>query len=144
LLGPLAETLSSYTRSELVELERRSRPSWSDLVRGLMNEEVMRAVRGIPLLNKPKLLIERRLPKMHARLRSRKQALGDGKIMRSPRNTNQPASWLADIFGPIEIEYSSAKARKILGWCPAVSLERGVAASSQWLRAMDILNDKRQ
>jgi predicted dehydrogenase/nucleoside-diphosphate-sugar epimerase len=144
LLGPLAETLPSYTRSELVELERRSRPSWSDLVRGLMNEEVMRAVRGIPLLNKPKRLIEKRLPKMHARLRSRKQTLRDGKIMCSPRNANQPPSWLADIFGPIEIEYSSAKARKILGWCPAVSLEGGVAACSQWLRAMDILTDKRQ
>ena len=64
LLGPMAETLPSYTRSELIEQERLSRPTWRDLVRGLMNDEVMHAVNGIPVLSNSKKFIEKRFSKI--------------------------------------------------------------------------------
>ena len=126
LLGPQAEALPSYTRSELIEQERLSRPTWRDLVRGLMNDQVMHAVNGIPVLSNSKKFIEKRFSKTYERMQSGRQALHDSSIAcASPPRV--PASWLADIFGPIEVEYSSAKAQKILGWRPIVPLETGIA-----------------
>ncbi len=49
-----------------------------------------------------------------------------------------PEPWLADIFGPFEVESSSAKAARILGWTPLVPLPAGLQASIQWLAAMGI------
>ena len=143
LLGTIAEALPSYTRSELIEQERLSRPTWRDLVRGLMNDEVMLAVNGIPVLSNSKKFVEKRFSKRYARMQSGRQALLDSGTMSAPQ-PRVPASWLADIFGPIEIEYSSAKAQKILEWYPIVPLETGIAISVQWLRAMDIPTDRPQ
>ena len=144
LLGPVAETLPSYSRSQLLEHERRTRPTWHDLLRGVMNDEVMRAVNGIPVLNKPKKFIEKRLPKVYTRMQAERQALRHNKDVPAAKpsvDDCSPAPWLADIFGPIRIEYSSAKARRILGWDPLVPLDTGLSASLNWLGAIGIVRD---
>ena len=146
LLGPTAELLPSYSRADLLEGERKSRPTWHDLLRGVLNDEVMRAVNGIPVLSAPKMFIAKRLPKAYGRIQAGRQMLRQTTITsatKSPAN-GAPAPWLADIFGPIKIEYSSAKARAVLGWEPLIPLDLGLAASANWLRSMHIIADFRR
>jgi nucleoside-diphosphate-sugar epimerase len=140
LLGSAADSLPSYTRAELLESERRRQATWRDLVRGLLNEEVMRAVNGIPWLAAPKRLVERRLAGTYSRMqiaRSQMRTAAPAAVA-SEKQSEPPPAWLADIFGPIEIEYSSAQARQVLQWVPLTSLESGLAASREWLRSTGI------
>jgi predicted dehydrogenase/nucleoside-diphosphate-sugar epimerase len=142
LLGPLANSIPSYSSAQLVDLERESQPSWRDLIRELMNDEVMRAVNGIPSLRGPKRFIERRLPKIYEHARAGRAAMrrGGGTTARERSPRVAPASWLANIYGPIDVEYSSERARRVLGWSPLVSLDAGLENSRSWLSAMGITN----
>jgi nucleoside-diphosphate-sugar epimerase len=140
LLGSAADSLASYTRAELLENERRRQATWRDLARGLMNEEVMRAVNGIPWLAAPKRLVERRLAGAYSRMQvaRSKTRTAAASAVAAEKKSEPPPVWLADIFGPIEIEYSSAKARQVLQWVPVTPLESGLAVSREWLRSIGI------
>jgi predicted dehydrogenase/nucleoside-diphosphate-sugar epimerase len=139
LLGAVADTLSSYTREELLEYEQRGRPGWRDLARALMNAEVMRAVNRIPALSAPKKFIERYLAGFYARAQSARRGMQESSSPAASGDSSaMPPAWLADIYGTFETEFTSAKAVNTLGWKPLVSLEAGLEASVQWLEAMGI------
>jgi hypothetical protein len=121
-------------------LERNSRPTWRDFVGALTNDEVMRAVNGIPVLRFPKRIIEKSFSGAYAWMQSRRREVrSQGEHNRNEASSRAaPAPWLADIFGPIGIEYSSEKAKRILGWRPIASLDDGIGETSAWLAAMNI------
>jgi hypothetical protein len=114
------------------------------LARGMMNDEVLRALNEIPVLSKPKKMVEKSFPNIYARLQVGRKAIRESRSIETwEASTNPvPPAWLADIFGPINIEYCSAKARRVLGWNPHVPLETGIAASRNWLHEMGIPSER--
>jgi nucleoside-diphosphate-sugar epimerase/predicted dehydrogenase len=131
LLDGYAETLPSFTCRQLVEIERSGRPGFRNLLRALTSDEIMKVLYGLPVIAVPKRFVARRLAPFYQRLKLTRQGL---QTPASAPPTVRPPSWLADIFGPIEIEFSSAKARDVLGWSPRVTLEEGIQTSIEWLR----------
>jgi nucleoside-diphosphate-sugar epimerase/predicted dehydrogenase len=131
LLDGYAETLPSLTRRQLVEMESSGRPGFRNLLQALTSDEMMTVINGMPVLAVPKRFAARRLAPFYQRLKLKRRAL---QAPASAAPLPRPPSWLADIFGPIEIEFSSAKARDVLGWSPVVTLEEGIQASIEWLR----------
>jgi nucleoside-diphosphate-sugar epimerase/predicted dehydrogenase len=145
LLSGYAEGLPSFTRQQLVEREKPNRAGFRDVVRVLTGDEMMGVVNRLPVLAAPKKLIEKRLTPLYGKLQKKRTALrmeGHSTVP-APGNSGGegPAAWLADIFGPIEIEYSSAKAREILGWQPRVTLEEGLEASIAWLKYLGLYRE---
>jgi predicted dehydrogenase/nucleoside-diphosphate-sugar epimerase len=138
ILGSLADTLPNYTGAELQAMESRRRAGVRELLQVLTNEEVMEVVNRVPILSAVKKRMERHLGGIYRRLqRKRKMWLAeDNGISESSRPI--PPAWLADIFGPIENVYSAAKARRVLGWLPRVSLEEGQQAAIDWLEILGI------
>jgi nucleoside-diphosphate-sugar epimerase/predicted dehydrogenase len=132
LLDGYAETLPSLTRRQLVDIECSGQPGFRDFLRALTNDEMMTVINGVPALAVAKRFAARRLAPSYQRLKLKRQALH--AVAASAPPILRPSSWLADIFGPIEIEFSSAKARDVLGWSPRVTLEEGIQASIEWLR----------
>jgi nucleoside-diphosphate-sugar epimerase/predicted dehydrogenase len=131
LLDGYAETLPSFTRRQLLDMERSGRPGLRDFLRALTSDEMMTVIRDTPVLAVSKRFVARQLEPFYQRLKLKRQAV---QASAPAPAILAPPSWLADIFGPIEIEFSSAKARDILGWSPMVTLENGIQASVEWLR----------
>ena len=139
LLERYAETLPSFTRRQLVEIERSGRPGFRDLLRALTSEEMMAVINGLPVLAVPKRFMAVRLATFYRRLQHKRRTLqAPVSASVSAHPICRPPVWLADIFGPSEIEYSSAKARDVLGWSSRVTLEEGTRASIEWLRYVDL------
>jgi predicted dehydrogenase/nucleoside-diphosphate-sugar epimerase len=139
LLGSLAEKVPSCTRQQILQMEKAARPGFRDLLSALTGPEIMRVVNGLPLLSTPKKLIENRFRKTYAKAQVARATL---RFQTNEANRGSakgvPPLWLADIFGSFATEYSSRKAREILGWTPLVSLEEGVRASRHWLGTLGL------
>lgn len=131
LLHGYTDTLPSLTRRQLVDMEHSDRPGFRNLLRALTSDEMMAVFNGMTVLAVPKRFVARRLAPFYQRLKLKRRAL---QAPGSASPIVRPPFWLADIFGPIEIEFSSAKARDVLGWSPRVTLEEGIQASIEWLR----------
>jgi nucleoside-diphosphate-sugar epimerase/predicted dehydrogenase len=131
LLDGYAENLPSFTRRQLVDMEHSGRPGFRNLLRVLTSDEMMTVFNGMQVLAVPKRFVAKRLAPFYQRLKLKRRAL---QAPASASPIVRPPSWLADIFGPIEIEFSSAKAKDVLGWSPRVTLEEGIQASIEWLR----------
>ena len=141
LLGSGASSLPSYTRAQLYEMEKRVQPGWRDLFRALASNDVMQIVNRIPALSVPKRLVRQRLGGLYHRaqeFRSR-ELQGDG--VETAEAPPIPPPWLAEVFGPMEIECSSERARKILGWSPIVDLHEGQQACIAWLQQIGVLEE---
>lgn len=135
LLGTYAEGLRSFPKRQLLEMEQGNRSSWRDLLRAITNEEVMLVANSLPALARPKKFIEKRLAGFYANVQGKRREMREGA--QAAANAPAPAAppaWLADIFGPLEIEYSAKKAESVLGWKPRVDLEEGLRASVDWLK----------
>jgi predicted dehydrogenase/nucleoside-diphosphate-sugar epimerase len=139
LIGPVANSLPSYTRAELEGLEKQNAPRLADLARALANDDVMRAVNSISVIASVKNAIVKRLPNLYARLQSARRAPAAVSIPVAD-SEKKPAgpSWLADLFGVQQIRYSAQRAKDVLGWTPLVSLSEGQAVSNHWLEALGI------
>jgi nucleoside-diphosphate-sugar epimerase len=136
ILGDHAEGLRSFTKQELQALEKQNQAGPRDLLRALTSDQMMSVVNRMPVLAGPKSLIEHRLAGFYRKMQSRRsglQATARPAAAAAAALPNPPV-WLADIYGPIEVEYSSAKAREILGWTPMVSLDEGTEISIEWLK----------
>lgn len=142
LLGANADRLPSFTKPELLEMERGNRAGARDLVRAITNDEVMRVVNSMPVLAAPKKAIEKRLSGFYGNLQSKRREMRAAADAQAGAPVAAPASWLADIFGPLDIEYSSAKAESALGWKPRVALAEGLEASVAWLKYIGIYSEK--
>jgi predicted dehydrogenase/nucleoside-diphosphate-sugar epimerase len=138
LLGNLAPTLKSYTTAELRARDRAQRAGLRDLMRALLCDEVMEVVNRMPMLAFPKKLVERYIAGIYRRLQKRRAAGRATNNRPTVPGSGTPPSWLADIFGPFDIEYSAAKAQRVLNWSPRIRLDEGQRASIDWLRSLGI------
>jgi nucleoside-diphosphate-sugar epimerase/predicted dehydrogenase len=132
LLDGYADTLPSLTRRQLEDMEHNNRPGFRNFLRALTNDEMMALFNGVPALSIAKRFMSTQLGPFYQWMKLKQRVL-QTTASTSPVAVTPP-SWLADIFGPIEIELSSAKARDVLGWSPRVALEEGIQASIEWLR----------
>jgi nucleoside-diphosphate-sugar epimerase/predicted dehydrogenase len=135
LLDGYAEILPSFTRRQLVDIESSCRPGFRDLLRVLASDEMVTVINGVTALAVAKRFVARRFAPSYQRMKLKRRGL---QARASVAPILRPPSWLADVFGPIDIELSSAKARKVLGWSPGVTLEEGIQASIEWLRYMGL------
>ncbi|MDP9171848.1 MAG: NAD-dependent epimerase/dehydratase family protein [Acidobacteriota bacterium] len=140
MLGSVADKIPSYTRQQALALEKAARPGFRDLIRALTGPDVMRVVNGLPLFSAPKKFIEKRFGGAYKKAQRARATLHSDKVEQSDRGVGgPPPSWMVDIFGPSTTEYSSAKAREILGWAPLVPLDEGVRACRWWLGTVGML-----
>jgi nucleoside-diphosphate-sugar epimerase len=134
ILGSRAESMRSFTKADLINLEKKDRPGMRGFLKALSNDEMMRTLNGMAGFSFAKRFVLNRMPGAYSRMQQLHGAL---QIRSSPAVSQvkliNPPVWLADIFGPINIEYSSEKAQRLLGWKPAISLEVGLTESAKWL-----------
>jgi predicted dehydrogenase/nucleoside-diphosphate-sugar epimerase len=137
LLGSAGDNLASFSREELVERNRPKPAGIKDIVHYFINDrELVTLLNKVPVLNSLKKLLFRYNSKFRDVLldMQRKPMVSCLK----QRDSSVPAVpvWLAEIFGPTKTMFSSEKAKKILGWRPFVSLEKGQRQTRQWLESV--------
>jgi predicted dehydrogenase/nucleoside-diphosphate-sugar epimerase len=137
LLGPAVDDLPSYTRAELDRLAGSRTPRLRDLGRAVVGSpEVWRVIRTNPRLSRIKTLARAALPTLTNRVKATRDA---STVMAHTSDRALPPPWLADLYGPASTRLSSAKARRVLGWDPAMDLDAGMAHSREWLRRIALL-----
>jgi len=138
MLGAGAANLQSYNRQQLQALARNQQAGWRDLFRALTTGEMMRVVNGVPALAVSKRWAERRLGRLYARAQHARSVIQEERS-RPDAGRPVPPLWLSDVFGPIPFEYSSEKARKVLGWSPGISLAEGQQICLAWLERLGLV-----
>jgi nucleoside-diphosphate-sugar epimerase len=138
LLGELRDRIPSLTRDDLVSMNRTLRPGVGDVVRAVVADPETRALaKRTSVGNRAYQLSQRIAPRGVQRLKngmSPRQQSGHG----IPADKPKPPVWLADLFGPETYSLSSQRARDVLGWAPAVTLECGQEITAAWLRDADL------
>jgi nucleoside-diphosphate-sugar epimerase/predicted dehydrogenase len=121
LVAPWADSIPSYTRDELIRLEKADqRRAFADAVRSLSRSPHLRdAARATSAGRFAASVVRRYAPSLAAQSPSRRIASN------APPEDPTPAVWLADLFSPATTRFSSEKARRVLGWTPAVDLAEG-------------------
>ncbi len=142
LFGERAAALASHTRAELETRAMRNAPGMRDLIRALVrNPELWRVVRENPRLARAKQIVGRITPRLY-------QQVQDSRAPAASTNHTPPLSpppaWLADLYGVTTTQLSSAKAQRVLGWTPRVSLADGQAVSRAWLQEIGLFDDTLQ
>jgi predicted dehydrogenase/nucleoside-diphosphate-sugar epimerase len=99
---------------------------------GLMSPRLMAEISAHPLLGWLKDQFTRRFPASHQRVQAMRPSVE--YILKPVADRPQPGAWLADIFGVAGPCLISAKASKLLGWKPRVTLEEGQTGCVEWLR----------
>jgi nucleoside-diphosphate-sugar epimerase len=137
LLGSAGDNLASFSREKLVERNRPKPVGIKDIVNYFINDqELVTLLNKVPVLNSLKKLLFRYNSKFRDVLldMQRKPVVSCLK----QRDSSAPVApvWLAEIFGPTKTRFSSEKAKKILGWSPLVSLEKGQRQTRQWLESV--------
>jgi len=135
LLGRLADDLPAYTRQELVN-RASARASLRDLVRAMANDSVRDVLNDMPVFRFAKRLASNHMEGLYEKARAAWRPRRNGTALQAERA--YPPGWLADIFGPMQIECSAAKARKDLGWSPVVTLREGQELSVAWLQQVGL------
>ena len=140
LLGDRARDLPSFTEQELDELRARRVPGVRDFVAALANRQLLDLVNRTPLLAASKRILRRSFRRSYGYLSRLRDNASSQSRTRSQEATTSglPPDWLADIFGPLKIEYSSERARTVLGWQPLVSFEEGCRLSIEWLEFLGL------
>lgn len=110
-----------------------------DIARAMLNAPgVMAAISNHPLLGELKERFIRAFPDRH---RSIQQWRPVPEFILKPSAPNpEVAPWVASMFGPDTVQFSSAKARRLLDWQPAIDLHQGLAGTVEWLREMRLRN----
>jgi nucleoside-diphosphate-sugar epimerase/predicted dehydrogenase len=141
-LGPIlaadADSLRSYSREELVKIEAGRRPAPRDFLRVLASDEMMTLVNRTPLLAPFKRLVAERLGSLYRHVGDMRKSLQVRPADSKRPEAGTPPVWLADVFGPLDIEFSAEKARRVLGWQPLVSLSEGHRQSVEWLEYLGL------
>ncbi len=134
LLGSKADALPSFTASEIRAIHAgNAMTTWRDVLRALMEDtRLMAAFSRHPVLGRAKRFVAKRLPRFHRSvraLRTQEDRIRKPRLHEAP----MPPDWLADLFGAARLRFSSAKARAILGWTPAIALSTGQEQCICWI-----------
>ena len=136
LLGRWADGLPAYTHEELAK-QSTGGATFRDLLRAMANDEVVRVLGGIPIVRFAKNFASNHMEGLYESVRTAWCVEQPSPALLA--GATRPPAWLAEIFGPMQIECSSAKARKVLGWEPVVTLREGQDVTVGWLNQLGLL-----
>jgi len=144
-LAPLVEpwlgAMPDLSRDELARLQQAGRRNGSlrEVAAAAMDSPTfMAAVSAHPMLGPCKDWVSRRWSNARKVLRSPSTGAAAERILRSAGEPPKLALWMADIYGPNQVAFSSQKARRVLGWRPVVPLPEGMKACVDWLRSVGL------
>lgn len=127
LLGPWANRAPSYSDLELSDLQKRApRSPWLTRLKGTLPAQMIREA------------VEKVTPGLIQRLRRWQRSAPKGQTP-SPAGPPIPPAWVAEIFGANSTVFSSDKARRVLGWEPRITLEKGQELTIAWLHDRRLL-----
>lgn len=134
LLGELADSLPSYDKKKLSAMGRVSKAKIGDIIAYLAGDlEFMDMVNRNPCLGAIKRFALKFLPGLRPGLIQRRAMQKHYPPIELQRPA--PPVWLADLFGPTRTKFSADKAKRIIGWNPAVTLIEGLRITRDWLSA---------
>jgi len=139
LLTPLVEPWSAnildMTAEDFVRLKKRSSKdgTFKDLLRSVLSApDVMAALSNHPVLGRGKDWLANTFPRQHQAVQALRPGI-DAINLPSAITKTDPPNWLDDIFGALNVRFTSAKAQQYLGWHPLVNLAEAQRASIAWL-----------
>lgn len=143
LIEPWLTAMPDISREELTRLQQTGGRNGRlrEVAAAALNSPVfMAAVSAHPVLGPCKDLVSRRWSNARKILQSPSVGAAAERILRSSGEPPKLALWMADIYGPARVAFSSRKAREVLGWRPAVTLSEGMIACLDWLRSVGLRN----
>ena len=141
LFGAEVATLASYTRADLVRLERESRPSLRDVARTVVqSDRLWPMVAQNPQLATTKAILEKMTPSLYRRVKgvARTQNSVREAVAPAPER-GRPPVFLGDLFGASSTRLTAAKAHHVLGWNSRIDFKAGQKASRAWLAELGLL-----
>ena len=135
LVEPWLDSIPDFSLAKMKSLKRASGKSgtFKDVVKSVINSsELMAAVSNHPILGTLKEGFSRIFSARRRKLLQLRRVTD--RINKPNRIIGGVAAWMADIYGPSTVAFSSAKARKLLGWQPRLSLQEGISMSVEWLK----------
>jgi nucleoside-diphosphate-sugar epimerase/predicted dehydrogenase len=134
VLEPWLSEIRSYTKAELIRIEKRRRVRLLEAARtAARNPELRRLVRQTAL-GEWVAAARRRWPSI---------LNGHTNMEPAPRldaasQPPAPPSWLADLFSGGMPRFSAEKARRVLGWSPRLDLAEGQRRTIRYLEEMNL------
>lgn len=127
-VDPIARQIPSYSPEELKKLRRFGGPfRATDLLAATISApEVRNVVKRSAFARKVFAFYNRINPKAPM------GAEPIGPVTRQEIKSDPP-DWLGPLYGPAHAEFSSAKAEKVFGWRPRISLKDAQAETIRWL-----------
>jgi len=141
LVEPWLDAIPNISLEEAESLKRASERNGTlkDLMKSAINSpEIMASVSNHHFLGRLKEEFSRIFP-AHRQSLLQFRPVPD-RIIKPVQISGGLAAWMADIYGPSTVAFSSAKARKILGWEPHLPLQEGMSMSVEWLRQTGIID----
>ncbi len=134
LLGECAAQLPSYTQRQLASLGQVAPARFRDLLFHLAGDyELLEIINRLPVIGALKNALVRRGGRVHACLASLRQTSSLRLSRAGAPPVSTPPPWLAELFPPAQSRFSAEKARRLLHWSSAVSLEEAQRRTREWL-----------
>ena len=127
LLGEQATAIPSMSKAELAAQEPPPGRLVEVVRAALGSAEVRRAAGSVPMIRSLRNLARRVLPARPAVPRPAPAVQPSA----APAHKPVPA-WLADLYPRISTRFTAAKAERVLGWRPQVTLAEGLAQGRAW------------
>jgi predicted dehydrogenase/nucleoside-diphosphate-sugar epimerase len=139
LFGIAVANLPSFTRAELIRLDRQGRPSLRDVARTVIqNDELWRMVGANPGLATTRAIVERATPGLYRRVKNSRKRSGLTQPTAAAPSVRPPV-FIDTLFGDLKTRVSAEKARRVLGWQSRVDLTAGQMACREWLSEVGLL-----
>jgi len=135
ILEPWLSEIRSYTKAELIRIEKRRRLGLLDAVRAAaQNPALRRLVRQTALGELAAAAVRRYWPSaLNGHTHREPVSRGD-----AASQAPAPPSWLADLFSGETSQFSAEKARRVLGWSPRLDLAEGQRRTIRYLEEMNL------
>jgi len=138
LLMDKADQIKNLDTNSLLTQNFKEKTNLKKIARYLVaNYEFVSLINQHPVLGGIKKALFKRIPKFRNKLDGEREIEWTGNGTESlTKDSSQPFNppiWLNELFGNTNSEFSSEKAKKILGWEPAVSTEEAIKTTQHWL-----------
>jgi nucleoside-diphosphate-sugar epimerase len=133
--------LPSYTRADLVRLDRESRPSLRDVARTVVqSDRLWPLVAQNPQLATTKAILEKMTPGLYRRVKGAARTRQSVHQASAPApERGRPPVFLSDLFGVSSTRLTAAKAHNVLNWSSRIDLAAGQKASRAWLTELGLM-----
>ncbi|WP_231461813.1 NAD-dependent epimerase/dehydratase family protein [Pedobacter sp. Leaf132] len=138
LLLDKAELIENLDTKSLLSQNFKEKTNLKKITRYLVaNYEFVSLINQHPILGSLKKVIFKSIPKFRNKLNGEREIeWHDNGIENLRKDTKEPFNppiWLNELFGNTKSEFSSKKAKEILGWEPVIPTEESLKITQEWL-----------